>query len=94
MPATSIKISPGLRKRVASAARKAGTTPHAFMVQAVERQTELAEQHQSFVADALEAEKDLLKRGVGYRSDEVHAYFRARLGNKKAPRLVAKAWRK
>ncbi len=64
------------------------------MVSAVEHQTALAEQRQTFVADALEAEKDLLHSGVGYRANEVHAYFAARVKGKKATRPKARAWRK
>ena len=94
MSATTIKISPELRHRVALAAKKAGTTPHAFMVQAVERQTELAELRLSFVADALAAEKEVLRAGLAFRANDVHAYFEARLKGEKPRRPKATRWRK
>ena len=94
MPATTIKISTELRNRVALAAKKAGTTAHAFLVQAVEKQTEFSELRLRFVTDALAAEQDVLRTGLGYRADEVHAYFDARIRGKKPRRPKAKAWRK
>lgn len=74
-------------------ARTAGTTPHAFMVKAVERETTLAEQRASFIADAREAERQLRDTGKAYDADEVHAYYRAKVRGKKAPRPKLKSWR-
>jgi predicted transcriptional regulator len=94
MPATTIKLSPDLRERVAAVARREGTTAHAFLVRAVEHQTTLAEKRLSFVADALAAEAEALRTGKGFAAEEVHAYLKARLDGKKAPRPRQRAWRK
>lgn len=93
MPATTLKLSPELRSRIAEAAKNSGTTPHAFMVKAVEHQTALAEQRQSFLADARAGERQVLEAGKALDADEVHAYFRARVKGKKAARPRLKAWR-
>jgi predicted transcriptional regulator len=75
---TSLKLSAALKARVLSAAKKAGKTPHAFMVEAIERHTEGAERRQRFVAAALAAEQEAMTSGKGYEAAEVHAAMKAR----------------
>ena len=92
---TSIKLPPKLKSRVATVARRAGKSPHAFMLEAIERQTEQQEARQRFVADALAAEAEALESGLAYDADEVHAAMDARARGKRTPRagLKARAWR-
>jgi predicted DNA-binding protein len=48
---TTIRLPKALKLRVANAALAAGKTPHAFMLEAIERQTALCERR-DFLADA------------------------------------------
>lgn len=92
---TSLKLPPKLKARVASAAKRAGKSPHAFMLEAIERQTEQQELRQRFVADALAAEAEAEESGLGYDADEVHAAMDARAQGARPARtrLKARPWR-
>lgn len=52
MATTSLKLSDELKQRVIAAAEKKGVSPHAFMVQAIERAATAAESRASFVSEA------------------------------------------
>ena len=92
-PVTSLKIPIGLKKRVAAVVAGTDQSLHAVMVEAIERQTSLAEKRRQFFAEADAAENELHSTGKGYDGDEVHAYLRARAQGKNAKRPKAKAWR-
>ena len=92
-PVTSLKIPEELKKRVVAVIEGTDQSSHAFMVEAIERQTSLAEKRRQFLAEADAAEKVLRTTGKGYDGDEVHAYMRARASGKKAKRPKVKAWR-
>jgi len=65
MSTTSLKLPDELKQRIAEAARRAGITPHAFMVAAIEQATASAETRAHFVAQAEAARKDMLDSGRG-----------------------------
>jgi predicted DNA-binding protein len=67
--ATSLKLSPKLKSRVVAVSREIGKSPHAFMVEAIERQTENAERRQRFVETALTSEQDTLKTRSGFDAE-------------------------
>jgi predicted transcriptional regulator len=92
--ATSLKLARALKARVSVAAEAAGTTPHAFMVEAIERETTRAELYGVFVADALDAERDVQRTGTAYAGADVLKYMTARAQGKPARRPRAKAWRR
>lgn len=46
-----------------------------------------------FVADALVAEKAMLRSGKGYLAKDVHGYLKAKASGRRAGRPKAKAWR-
>ena len=94
MSATTIKLSPELRQRVQRLVRGTGKSMHAFMLEAIEQQTSLAERRKAFVADALAARKEANASGLGYLLEDVRAHYTARIAGKRAPRLRAKRWRK
>lgn len=94
MSATTIKLSPELRQRVARLVRGTGKSMHAFMLEAIEQQASLAERRRSFVADALAARKEAAASGRGHLLEDVRAYYAARAAGKRAPKLRAKRWRK
>ena len=49
---TTIKLPDELKERIAPLADAAGKTPHAWMVEALERQADLAEAREAFIQDA------------------------------------------
>lgn len=76
---TTLKLPAELKDRVAEAAEAAGRSPHAFMVEAIEAQTRLAERRREFVASALEAEREVAQSGLVYDGDEVLNYLQSKL---------------
>ena len=89
---TTLKLPERLKQRIAPLARSAGKTPHAWMVEALETHTALAEKRKAFVTDALAAEKEVKRRGKVYRAEDVHRYIRARAAGRKAKRPSPARW--
>jgi predicted transcriptional regulator len=92
MPAT-LKLSDELKRRVGKAARIADKSPHAFMIEAIEETTRLAEQRQAFVAEARAAEARFADTGIAYEAKDVHRYFKDKIAGKKPKRPRPKVWR-
>jgi predicted transcriptional regulator len=84
--ATTLKLPDKLKERVIEAASAEGKSPHAFMVEAIELQTQLAERRRAFIKSALVAEEDVVQYGLVYDGDEVLSYLKARLEGRKATR--------
>lgn len=76
---TTLKLPDALKTRIAQVADAAGKTPHAFMVEALQAQTELAERRREFVNAAILAEQEVAQYGLVYDADEVFSYMRAKL---------------
>ena len=81
---TTLKLPESLKSRIAELARAAGKSPHAFMVDALSAQAELAERRAEFLASALAAERDVGQYGLVFDADEVLSYMDARLSGQKA----------
>lgn len=94
MSTTSLKLPEELKNRVVGAAKAKGTSPHAFMLDAIERMTSAAERRTIFVDEAMEARNDMLPSGMGYPASDVHAYLEGRLRGEKVSRPKAVSWRK
>lgn len=94
MPPTTLKVPAELKQRIQAVVARTGDSAHAFMLQAIEHETQLAEQRHSFVSDALEARADFQSTRIGYAAAEVHASFRARAAGKRAAAPKAKRWRR
>ncbi len=91
MPATTtLKLPDDLKARIAKAAKQTGKTSHAFMVEALQLQTELAERRREFVQSALLAEQEVAQYGLVYDADEVFSHLRDRLAGRssQAPKPV------
>ena len=69
MPTTTLKLPENLKERIAAAAKAAGKSPHAFMVEAIASQTALAERRGGFVAVAHGAEQEVAEYGLVYDAD-------------------------
>jgi predicted transcriptional regulator len=83
---TTLKLPDDLKERVGQAAHAAGKSPHAFMVEAIELHTRLAERRQDFIQSALAAEQEVATYGLVYDGDEVLSYLKARFEGRKVAR--------
>ena len=93
MPATTLKLTAELKDRVKAVTEGTDKSPHAFMVEAIEQQTRLAEQRRQFIADALKARRQALRTGKAYALEDVKAYYAARAAGKPPKRPRLKRWR-
>lgn len=91
--ATTLKLPPELKDRVRAVAEGAGKSPHAFMVEAIEHQTALAEKRREFVASALAARRNFMRSGEAYAAEDVRKYLAARIAGKTARKPRVKRWR-
>lgn len=83
---TTLKLPDELKARIAPLAESAGKTPHAWMVEALQAQAELAEMREAFLSEALASAAETDAGGPLYAMEDVHAYIRARAAGKKAAR--------
>ncbi len=74
---TTLKLPEPLKSRIAPLAEAAGKSPHAWMVEALEERVVQSEAYAAFMAEALEADREMTETGEGYDADDVHAYLRA-----------------
>jgi predicted DNA-binding protein len=94
LAATSLKLPKTLKSRIARLAKRAGQSPHAFMLRLLEAQVEAAERFEQFVADARHADQRMQESGEGYAAADVHDYLEARIAGRKATRPKPAPWRK
>jgi predicted transcriptional regulator len=86
MPTLSVKLAEDTKARLDRIAAERGTTPHAFMVGAIEAELGRSEAHDSFLARGLRARDEMLASGKAYDGEEFIAYMRARLRGEKVSR--------
>lgn len=94
MPPTTLKLPAELKQRIRSVVSGTEQSVHAFMLNAIERETSLAETRKEFVAAALAARADFERTGEGFRAADVHAHFKAQAAGRKVPRPKAVRWRR
>lgn len=75
---TTLNFPHELKARIAAVAQQSGKSKHAFMVEALELQTALAERRTAFVADALLAREEVALCGRVVDADEAFDYLQAR----------------
>lgn len=92
--ATSLKLPKTLKSRIIRLAKRAGESPHAFMLRLLEKQVEAVEQFEQFVADARRADQHMQGSGQGYDAAAVHGYLEARVAGRKATRPKPAQWRR
>ncbi len=90
MSSTTLKLSETLKSRIAPLAAEAGITPHAWMVNALSAQADLAERRMTFLRDAQAAARAVDAGGEVYAAEAVHDYLRARLAGRAVKRPAAK----
>ena len=91
--ATSIKIPRRLKSKIERLARHTGESSHAFMLRALEGQVEAAERYRAFLQDGVRADEAMLRSGLGYAADDVHAYLQAKVSGRRARRPRPVRWR-
>src|SRR3972149_1449102 len=89
LSATSLKVSRSLKARIERLARRAGESPHAFMLRALEGQVEASERYLAFLEDGLRADEAMQRSGLGYAAgggSRWRGESRARFSGGKDPR--------
>jgi predicted transcriptional regulator len=83
---TTLKLKPELIRKIRALAKKAGRSPHAWMVSAIQREAEYSAAHEKFLADGEAALAAIDAGGPTYAAEDVHAYILAKAAGKKARR--------
>ena len=89
---TTLKLPEKLKARIARIAAQTGRSPHAVMLEALEREVARTERVRDFVREALASDSAVEAGAALYRAEDVHAWLeRLAKGDKPArPR----PWRK
>jgi predicted DNA-binding protein len=82
---TSVKIPAATKARIARAAKEAGITVHAYLLEAIERAASRADVRREFVGEAVAAREEIRRTGMALRGKDVHAYFKAKREGKNPP---------
>lgn len=83
---TTLKLPEELKARIAPLAEASGKSAHAWMIEALEERVVRSEAYAEFLAEALEADREMTETGEGYAAEDVHAYLRAIIAGKNAKR--------
>ena len=90
MSTTTIRLPDELKSRVARAAKRAGTTSHNFILEAITEKADSAEQRAGFHAEAERRYAEFLETGKSIPWEEVRSYLKARLAGQPVKRPVAR----
>lgn len=90
MTTTTIRLPEELRARVQLAAKRAGTTTHGFIIEAIAEKTEQETLRQSFEAEANQRYARILATGKTISWNDMRDYLKASAGGGKAVRPVAR----
>jgi predicted transcriptional regulator len=80
---TSLRIKPELHARVRKLAESEGTSPHNFMLAAIEEKTRNAELQQAFHAEGWQRLRQIAATGTGLAWPEMKKYLEARAAGRK-----------
>jgi predicted transcriptional regulator len=90
MPTTTIRIDDSLKTRIATAAARAGKTPHAFILDAIAETVERAEQDEAFHRLADKRWANVLASGKTVPWDEARSWIEARSRGERPPRPLGR----
>lgn len=90
MSTTTIRMSPELKKRVASAAKRAGTTAHAFILDAIAQKAEEDELRTEFRGVAEARYTRIAESGEAIGWERMRGYLEKRVAGKPARRPAAR----
>jgi len=82
MSTTTIRLSDELKARVTEAARRAGTTAHGFILEAIAEKTALDERHADFRVEAENRYARIVDTGESIDWDDMRNYLKAKASNK------------
>lgn len=90
MSTTTIRLPDDLKARVAAAAKRAGTTTHSFILEAIAEKAEDEERRSDFHEVAEKRYADIIASGKTIPWSEMRTYMERRLAGKKPRRPKAK----
>ena len=90
MSTTTIRLPEQLKARVTDAAKRAGTTTHNFILEAIAEKTALTERRDAFHTLADTRYAQFVADGKTIPWNEMRSYLEARLAGKSMPRPAAK----
>lgn len=90
MPTTTIRLPDDLKTRVASAAKHAGTTTHAFILEAIAERTAREERRAEFDVEAEARYARIVASGKTISWKEMRHYLEARITGKAVKRPSAR----
>lgn len=86
MTTTTIRLPEDLKARVAAAAKRAGTTPHGFILDAIAQKAEQEELRSAFDAEAEERYARIVATGKTIPWQEMRGYLEERIAGNEAKR--------
>ncbi|WP_140723152.1 ribbon-helix-helix protein, CopG family [Pseudomonas sp. Hp2] len=90
MSTTTIRLPDELKARVAAAAKRGGTTPHNFILEAIAEKADLAERRADFDAVAEQRYAGIVASGKTIAWDDMRGYLEKRMAGKPAKRPAAR----
>jgi predicted transcriptional regulator len=90
MSTTTIRLPQDLKARVAAAAKRAGTTTHGFILDAIAQKAEQEELRSAFDAEAEDRYAHIIATGKTIPWQEMRGYLEDRLAGKEVKRPVAR----
>lgn len=90
MSTTTIRLPPDLKERVARAAKRAGTTAHGFILEAIAEKAEEEERRVEFMDVAERRYAEVVASGKSVPWDEMRRYLERRLAGAKVARPKAR----
>ena len=86
MSTTTIRLPQELKKRIARAAQRAGTTAHSFILEALAEKTDQAERHLAFLDAAEERLARVAASGKTVAWTDMRRYVEGRIAGRKGAR--------
>ncbi len=90
MSTTTIRLPEDLKARVAAAAKRAGTTTHGFILDAIAEKAEQEDMRAAFDAEAEDRYADIVASGKTIPWQDMRGYLEERIAGKEVKRPVAR----
>ncbi|MHB1058158.1 MAG: DUF6290 family protein [Rhodanobacter sp.] len=90
MSTTTIRLSDDLKARIAEAAKRAGTTSHNFILEAIAEKAEQAECRADFDAAAEQRYARIVESGKTISWDDMRGYLQDRIAGRTARRPASR----
>jgi predicted transcriptional regulator len=90
MPTTTIRLPKDLKERIAQAAERAGTTSHAFILDAIAERVDDYERRNDFHDTAERRYAEIVASGMTIPWSEMRTYLKSRLAGRAVSRPKAR----